>query len=126
MKYLGVDYGKKKIGLAYSEGELSEPWRVIEISGLKDAVLKISRILRDENVMVLVIGMPESGEARSMAENFRREIRKLSEVLLVEMEETLSSQMANQRVRDLGVAKSREDAIAASLILQNYLDSLKS
>ena len=45
MKYLGIDYGKKKIGLALSDGSLASSYGVITSNGLSDAVQKVQKVI---------------------------------------------------------------------------------
>lgn len=123
MKYLGVDYGIRKIGLAISEGELASGFGVLNINSLDDAVAKISKIVIDEGVQLLVVGIPE-GETSKLIRKFIEKIKKF--VAVVEADETLSSQNAKLIMISLGknkTARKKEDAYAAALILQNYLDS---
>lgn len=121
-KYLGVDYGKKIIGLAISEGELASPYKLVEVGGLEDAVKKVLDHAKYEGVDVVVVGMPESGEAHQMTKRFTAEVRK--HLPVVEVDETLTSKKARQLLVQLGKnSRGREDATAAAIILQGYLDS---
>lgn len=130
MKYLGVDYGLKKMGLAISEGQIATPLKVIEISGLNDAISKISSVIKSEEIERVVIGVPESGEAKNIAKKFAGELKakfKNENVSIIETDETLSSHSAKDLMVDLGIgekARKKEDAYAATIILQNFLDSL--
>jgi putative transcription antitermination factor YqgF len=128
MKYLGIDYGKSKFGTAFSEGELVTPGKVVQISGLQDAITKIIQIIEAEEVEIVVIGMPESGEARKITEKFiaaAKNGKLKDEVKIIPVEETLSSQNARETLIQLGVSqkkRAQEDAYAAAEILQGYLD----
>lgn len=129
MKYLGVDYGKKKIGLALSEGLFASPFKILSVSSLRDALEQIVHIIRSEQINVLVIGIPESGEARKIVESFLKELHKQRfDVQIIEVDETLSSQQARDEMIELNIKRQKraeEDAYAASVILQNYLDSIQ-
>jgi len=46
MKILGIDYGRRKIGLAISEGVLSQPWKVLRVNNFEDAVEKVLQVLQ--------------------------------------------------------------------------------
>lgn len=122
MVYLGIDYGRRKIGLSISEGNLAVPLSVIKIKGLSDALDKISKAIKDNQVEKVVVGMPESGEARYITKKFITELKKYIEV--IEAEETLSTYNANQYLKKQSRKKKEEDALAAAIILQNYLDGL--
>lgn len=124
MRYLGVDYGLKKIGLSISEGQIASIYKVIEVSSLKDALEKIKKIIHDEKIDRVVIGIAdrESGKA---AKKFSKQLQK--NITVIETDETLSTQKAKKMMIELNIGQKRrkkEDAFAAAIILQNFLDSL--
>jgi putative transcription antitermination factor YqgF len=132
MRYLGVDYGKKKIGLSFSEGQIASVYNVIFIKSLEDAVTKIISIIKKEEINRVVVGLPESGEARKITQSFITDLNqrlKDTQVEVIEVEETLSSFQARSLMHDLHLSQSsiskKEDEYAASIILQNFLDSLQ-
>ena len=125
MKYLGVDFGLRKIGLATSEGELSSPLSVLHVSNLSEGIKKIEEIVRGEKIDKIIVGLPESG-----VRNFiLKAVKKLAQKFDVEtIEETLSSKNAQATMINLGLSKKKrmeEDAYSAAEILQNYLDAKK-
>ena len=130
MRYLGVDYGLKKIGLALSEGQIASPLKVLEVGGLADAVSKILQVISKEQIDRVVIGVPESGLAKSAVKKFVSKLKidlKDKLVSVIEADETLSSSSAKNLMIDLGLsekARQKEDAYSAAIILQNFLDSL--
>jgi|SRR3989344_5557328 len=125
MKYLGIDFGLKRIGLAISEGQLASPLKVIAVSSLADAVSKTIREIEGSKVDKVVIGMPE-GETGKAAKRFVEALRKQG--LDVETsDETLSTQNAGKLMIEMGVPKKKRrqnDAHSAALILQEYLDNI--
>lgn len=130
MRYLGIDYGLKKIGLALSEGQIASPLKVIEISGLADAVNKILSIIQKEEIGRVIIGVAESGESRSAVKKFIAKLKTdlgEKQVSVIEVDETLSSSSAKDMMIDLGMSeksRKKEDAYSAVIILQNFLDSV--
>ena len=130
MRYLGVDYGLKKVGLALSEGQIASPFKVLDTSSLKDALNKVSHIIEQEEIDRVVIGVPESGQAENIVKKFITELKtslKNDTVSVIEADETLSSSSAKDLMIDLNMSKEsrkKEDAYSASLILQNFLDSI--
>lgn len=123
MRYLGVDYGKKKVGLAISEGELAQELKTVAVNGLNDALAKVTQVIRAEKVDQLVVGMPESGEARNITQAFIKSISPTVKTVVVD--ETLTSQRARSLILGLNVSQSKskdDDKTAAALILQDYLD----
>lgn len=126
MKYLSIDYGLKRIGLAVSEGQLSSPWKVISISSLKDAVNQVNSIVKKENFDIVVIGLPE-GAMGGYVRKFVKEMARVG-VEIEFADETLSTKEAQETMIESGVSKrsrSANDAYAASNILQAFLDQEK-
>lgn len=124
MRYLGIDYGKRKVGLAISEGISATPFKVLKVTSLKDALNKVTYIIEKEDIDAVVIGLAESGEALKITEDFIKELEKITQVMIVE--ETLTSKEAlNKMIQNNLSRKSRqmEDAYSAEVILQNFLDS---
>ena len=122
MKYLGVDFGIKRVGLARSEGDLASPWKIIEGKGVWDLVEKIKS--EAEEFDNIVIGVPEG----RMGETVKKVVKKLKKegLNIEEADETLSTQNAAKLMVDLGLSKKKRrenDAYSASEILQNYLDT---
>ena len=126
MKYLGVDYGLKKMGLAISEGINASPFKILEITSLKDALEKVSYVISSEEIDKVIIGVSESGESRKITLDFIKGLKGKG-IEVIEVEETLSSIEARERMVELGSSKKsrkKDDSVSASIILQNYLDSL--
>lgn len=130
MRYLGIDYGLKKIGLSVSEGQIASPLKVLEVSSLSDAVSKVLQVISKEEIDRVIVGVAESGESRSIAKKFISKLRvDLGEnpVSIIEADETLSSSTARDLMIDLNISqkqRQKEDAYAAVIILQNFLDSV--
>lgn len=119
MKILGIDYGKSKIGLATSDGPISEPWKVVKVKSFEDAVEKIKLVLTEASVDKIVVGISE-GE---MGEESKRFAEKIGAEI---SDETLSTQDAQKMSIEAGIGRKKrremEDAYAAAIMLQNYLD----
>ena len=129
MKYLGIDYGLKKVGLAVSEGQVASPLKVIAISSLKDGLEKIGHEIKKEEINRVVIGIPE-GQMGRIAKSFAAELKikyQDQQVQIIETDETLTTKDAQNLMITLGVGmkdRQQEDAYSAMLILQQFLDSL--
>lgn len=120
MKILGIDYGRKKIGLAISEGILAEPYEVIRYKDTKILGEKLKKIIKENKIEKVVVGISE-GE---MGE----ESKKFAEKIYAEtFDETLSTHTAQELSREANIPikkrKNLEDAFAACVMLQNYIDS---
>jgi len=120
MKTLGIDYGRSKIGVALGVNSFAEPLKVIRVDSFEDAVSKVRKEIEIEKPSRVVVGISE-GE---MAEESKKFAEKLGAVTF---DETLTSKDAQKLSIEAGISRTKrhqmEDAYAASLILQGYLDS---
>lgn len=124
MKYLGVDFGLKRVGLATSEGSFASPLKTIEVKGIVDAVLKVIALCKNEQFAKVIVGMPEG----KMGKNVLGFVKKLKKegIDVKTFDETLSSRRALENMIEAGVPKEKRrvnDDQAAAIILQDYLDS---
>jgi len=140
MRALGVDYGAKRIGLALSDatGLLASPWKRLPNDGnVKGAAKRLAEevraLQRDETGLdAVVIGLPRrlNGEPNEQTPH----VQKLALLLGAEItlpialqDERLTSHEADellaQRERNWRRRKDQVDAMAAALILQDFLDS---
>lgn len=123
MKYLGIDFGLKRIGLAVSEGDLASPWQILEVSNFHDAINKILKVIKEGKFEKIIVGLPEG----KMAENVEGFVKALSRegVEVETSDETLSSKRAKELMIEQNIPQKKrrfEDAYAAAGILQEYLD----
>jgi putative Holliday junction resolvase len=122
MKILGIDYGRSKIGLAIGIGLFAEPFKVIRVDGFEDAIKKVLQVLQVEQVDKVIVGVSE-GEMGAESKKFAKEIGAIT------FDETLTSKDAQKLSIEAGISRKKrhqmEDAFAASITLQNYLDSLE-
>ena len=141
MRVLGIDYGQRRIGLALSDPTalLARPWKTIARQGnprqVAGDLVRELRALEEEGegVEAVVIGLPKhlSGEAHEQtraAEALAGELRALlPDAPVVLQDERLTSHEAEQllaaREPDWRKRKPLLDAMAAAVILQDYLDS---
>lgn len=126
MKILGIDYGKRKIGLATAEGNIAAPHSVLHVKSLDQAVKKVEEVVKAEKVEKIVVGISEgkmAEEQRAFAESLRF---KLSLPTML-WDETLTTQDARVLAIDAGIKKKKrkalEDAFAATVVLQSFLDN---
>ena len=123
MKYLGIDWGLKKIGLAVSEGKLASPLLNLEINGLKDGVEKITNLVKKENIELVILGKPEGSMGKIVDKTYQAFLKKKINIKLAD--ETLSTKDAQKLMIEMGFgqkARGEDNAIAAAIILQRYLD----
>ena len=123
MKYLGIDFGLRRIGLATSEGELASPLKTLEVRNFKDGVSKVLEFLRKEEFEKIIVGLPE-GRMGQTVKGFIKVLRKAG-LDVTESDETLSSRKATEQMIELNIPQKKRktsDDMAAAIILQNWLD----
>jgi putative Holliday junction resolvase len=144
MRLMGVDFGRRRIGLALSDpsATLARPWKTIAGSGnpLEDAGV-VARLLASghsgadevlEDVRAVVVGLPQrlGGGDTDQTQPVRRfadELGRIAGLQVYLQDERLSSHEAEERLklreRDWRKRKARLDAAAAAIILQDFLDA---
>ncbi|SRR6056297_2004839 len=123
-RYLGIDWGGKRVGLALAEGEvkIASPWKTV--SGMEEVL----EAVENEEVDVVVVGVPFKvhGRDKEVDPEFQEFLRKLRENIkaeVVTVDERLSSKSADALDQG-GHGKTERDAVAAMVILQQYLDNI--
>lgn len=124
---LGVDLGGATTGLASSDGILASPLATIAHKSLTEAVAKVVEICDKNSITKVVVGFVE-GKNKAYFEKFASQIKhKLPNIETVLWDETLSTRQARSTMIKLNIPKTKraqkEHEIAASLILQSYIDN---
>jgi putative holliday junction resolvase len=126
MKILGIDYGRSKIGLAVADGNLAGPMGVIRYTDTKTLVDKLMKIIEENNIEKVIFGVSE-GEMGEESKNFSLNLGKIVKIPVETFDETLSTQDAQRMSLEAGIGQKKrhemEDAYAATIMLQNYLDN---
>ena len=130
MRYLGIDYGSKKVGLALSDegGTMGFPRAVVPTAGIE---LVLRKLIADERVEVVVIGESKNldGSDNPIASDARALATAITETfgLPVYFEPEMFTSAEARRARDESRTgrspkdESDVDASAAALILTSYL-----
>ena len=127
MKYLGIDYGRKKIGLAVSDGVIAEPLRILRYEDIRILREKLGKIISEFGIQKIVIGISE-GEMGKESKEFGRVLEEKIKTPVIYQDESLSTQTAQELSIGAGIKRKKrkemEDAYSAAIILQSYLDTL--
>ena len=123
-KYLGIDWGEKRLGLATGDTEtkMALPFKTAA------SLAEILAIIQAEEIDEIIIGRPEkmSGNQDEPLTagylNFLSALRQETVLPIIEIDERLSSKAADALGGHKKMTAGR-DEIAAALILQNYLDA---
>ncbi len=123
MFYLCIDFGLRKIGLATSTGEIATPWKILNTNSLGSTVSQIEKIVKDNKFDKIIVGLPE-GKMGKNTLKFVTALRK-NKLDVETADETLTSKNATAQMIEIGIPQKKrrhQDAVAASIILQSYLD----
>ncbi len=136
-RLIALDVGTKIIGVAISDSLriISNPKSIITRQGNKKDFLIIQKIIAENNIHVVVIGLPLNmdGSESEMSSFVRRFADNLDQFLkkakIIFFDERLSSFEAEELInKGIGLKKTDKkgliDQVAASLILQSFLDQL--
>ena len=139
MRVLAVDVGERRIGLAISDisRTLARPLRTLTVrstgDGVDQVVAEIARLnAEDDGLSTVVVGLPirldgSPSEQTSRVAAFIEALKMRTAVPILTADERLSSREAEsllaERTRDWRQRKARLDAVAAAVILQDYLEA---
>ena len=136
MRIMGLDLGSRRIGIAIGDSitGFAFPSGVIFRKDEKADISEILSQIKKNQIGQLVIGMPISmnGKKGQQAEatlQFIDLLKKQSTIDIQTWDERLTTVEANRRLREAGsgkIQKGTEDAVAASILLQAFLDSQRS
>jgi putative Holliday junction resolvase len=124
IKYIGIDWGEKRIGLAAAD---NETWMAVPLA-IVYSFDELLEFLAKEEPDLLVVGMPytmagNEGETAGRVNDFIKMIQTSSPYAVVTVDERLSSSAIDSLYHDKKSPEER-DAISAMLILQGYIDGL--
>ncbi len=131
MKYLGIDLGSKRIGLAVSDerGIVAKPLAVLTPASDAQAIELITEVCKKEGVEALVIGIPFSSPEKTQGayRHFGEKLSRSTELPIYEWDETFTTKQAQNMVAFSDrparkISSKHRDNIAAAIILQEFLD----
>lgn len=134
MKTMGIDFGLARIGVALSDDTkfLASPFETYKRKNEEEDLKYFVTLIQQKKVDEIVCGLPYNmqGEEQEIAQRTRDFMQKLQQqvsINVVFVDERLSSVMAEDMLketeRDWKKRKEKLDAVAASIILQDYLDA---
>jgi putative Holliday junction resolvase len=133
-RILAIDFGEKRIGIALSDSLqiTAQPFVTWENLTRKETLERLQSVLSEHDVGRIILGIPLTlrGERKTLAlrvENFHRFLSACLDVPVILWDERFTSVQAHRAMAAMGEKPSRNkakvDQIAASLLLQNYLDA---
>lgn len=134
-KLLGVDFGLKRVGLAVCDELriLASPIAVYHTKSMHNTIDHIAGVCKERDICGIVVGLPlnlngtespQSGRVRA----FARGIAKVTGLPVEFFDERLTTVEADELLKEAGVTKAADraklvDSMAATVILQSYLDN---
>ena len=136
-RYLGIDFGEKRVGIAITDPTrtIAQPFKTIHYTSLKKLVTEIKAILAEKEVAKIILGLPLSMKGADSAQtqvvrDFADRLRNSCHVPVELLDERLTTVQAHQVMHQMGKKPSRHrdkvDQIAAQYILQTYIDREKT
>ena len=135
MRILGLDLGTKTLGLAVSDltETISSGLTTLRFNENEEEniIPELKKIVEEYNVSLFVIGLPKNmnntlGDAVLRTRNFEEILKRNFDIKIEEQDERLSSVTANSVLISSDISrkkrKNKVDKLAATIILQNYLD----
>ncbi len=134
MRYLGLDLGSRTLGMALSDksGLIASNYKVIRHNEEYEKLLEeVRKVVVEENVDIVVLGFPKNmnntiGPKGELSLSFQKQLEELLNIPVVLQDERLTTKTATDILIKGNVSrKDRKkvvDSMAASIILQTYLD----
>lgn len=134
MRVLAIDYGEKRIGVAVSDplGYTAQGLPTLAASGKKDFLERLRELCKEYNVNRVIIGLPVNmdGSRGVKAKQITDLVPLIEEAVKVPVQtwdERLTSREAGRLMIQEGLSRRKQkmqsDRLAATLILQGYLES---
>ena len=136
-KYLALDYGDKRVGMAISDinKEISFPRDFLEYNKVSDLITTLKHFCEEEGISKIVLGLPihmdgRLGERAKKTQVFYAQLKEaMPKMMIAFFDERLSTEFAVKSLRGQGIKdkdqKGKRDMMSAQIILQNYLASLR-
>ena len=137
-KYLAIDYGEKRIGIAVSDENKKYSFSRENLQNDKNLYSKLLDLIREENIIKIIIGYPMNFKSEKTiqtikTEEFKYNLEKYLEknshtAELIYFDERFTSKLATGSIINSGLKKKkrqekgRVDSISAQIILQDYID----
>jgi len=131
MRYMAIDYGRKRTGLAVCDRDetLASPLTVLE--GQKNLLQRILEVVREENIDAIVVGLPvnmdgSKGPQARLVEEFAGRLCSLVDIPVQFHDERLTTFAAREKLAPVGMGGRKKgkfvDAVAAAEILESFLE----
>ncbi len=130
MNYLGLDLGTKTLGLAISKGQIATPLKTITYDDKNTLLEQLDKIIQEYKIEVIVLGLPKNmnntlGPRALETLEFKEKLENLNYKVILQ-DERLSTVLAHNYMIEADLSrkkrKGKVDTLAATIILQTFLD----
>lgn len=138
MRFLGLDLGTRTLGISISDkmGIVASTYKTIrfEDSNYTSLIPELIEIITKEQIECVVLGLPKNmnntyGEATQRTMEFKTLLEKNTTTKIVLQDERLTTVQADNYMIEAGMSRKKRkkkiDSLAANIILQTYLDSIR-
>ena len=126
MRYLGIDFGLRHVGLAIADGPLAEPLGEKKYLDLGKLFNYLKRVGEEQEIDKIIMGLPE-GKLAETVKKFGDDLTSFTGLEVIYQDETLSTQEARLKLIEAGkpqLKRRLDHQAAAALILQDFLDMM--
>jgi putative Holliday junction resolvase len=140
-KYLGIDYGEKRTGIAVSDENKRYSFSRKYLINDSKFYSNLLNIILEENISKIIIGYPLNFKSEKTIqtlkiEEFKNQLeeflkKKSLELEIIFYDERFTSNLAENSIMNSGLKKKKRqekglvDSLSAQIILQDYIDKLK-
>jgi putative Holliday junction resolvase len=126
-----IDYGLKRIGIALSDQRRTIALPLTVVEGGKKAIQNIKAALPLKEVSLILVGLPlelngKQGPMAALVTQFAKQLEEALQIPIHLVDERLSSKGAEVHLKEIALngkqRREKIDMIAATLLLQTYLD----
>lgn len=133
MKIVAIDFGFKRMGIAFSDEtqRFALPFATLPVGERRAEAVAAFLLPRKKEIAKIVVGLPlllngQKGDMAKHVEIFAAALEAELEIPVILFDERLSSQQAEKGLREIPLSRKKRsekiDMVAASLLLQTYLD----
>lgn len=128
---LGLDIGRRKIGLAIGSPEtrFAFPRPALLVESVEDGLMGVVEMVRQENITKIVAGLPQSTDSTDsdqtlFTRDFLRQLAEHVSIPIETVEERFSTQGVIKQQAGRQLKKGEEDSLVAQALLLTYLESV--
>lgn len=130
MRYLGLDLGTRTLGLSISNGLIASSLKTIRYEDIEKLISELQNVIKENSIDCLVLGFPKNmnntiGPRAQETLEFKKKLEDLNYKVELQ-DERLSTVSAHNYMIEADMSrkkrKEKVDALAATIILQTYLD----